>query len=166
MGADAPELTPRPSTSSRSLWTVGHKGNDLFGEPTRPGLSRPRPCASSPSLAYGVCFHDNDLIPIGTGPSEREQILADFRKALDETGMKVSMATTNLFADPVSRTAPSPRTIATFAASLPKTDLGAELGAPIYVFWGGREGVEADAAKPARAALERYREAVDFVAST
>src|SRR5258705_10198895 len=42
-------------------------------------------------------------------------------------------------------------------------DLGAELGAHIYVFWGGREGAEVDAAKDAREALKWYREALNFL---
>src|SRR5258705_3925817 len=42
-------------------------------------------------------------------------------------------------------------------------DLGAELGAHIYVFWGGREGAEVDAAKDAREALKWQREAMNFL---
>jgi xylose isomerase len=170
VGAAAPELTPRQDHKfTFGLWTVGHKGNDPFGEPTRPGLKPSETVRKLADLgAYGVCFHDNDLIPIGTAPSERDQILADFRKALDETGMKVSMATTNLFADPAFKDGAftsNNRDVRRFALqkTLRGIDLGAELGAPIYVFWGGREGVEADAAKPARDALERYREAIDFL---
>jgi xylose isomerase len=168
-GAEAPDLTPRPEHKfTFGLWTVGHKGNDPFGEPTRPGLDPSETVRKLADLgAYGVCFHDNDLIPLGTESGERERILSNFRKALDETGMKVSMATTNLFADPVFKDGAftsNNRDVRRYALqkTLRGIDLGAELGAPIYVFWGGREGVEADAAKPARAALERYREAVDF----
>ena len=117
--------------------------------------------------AYGVNFHDDDLVPLGSSPGEREAILKRFRHALDETGMKVPMATTNLFSQPVFKdgafTANDP-SVRRYA--VPKTldaiDLGAELGAEVYVMWGGREGVECDAAKDVRAALDRYEEAVDL----
>ena len=168
-GAAAPDLTPRPEHKfTFGLWTVGHKGNDPFGEPTRPGLDPSETVRRLADLgAYGVCFHDNDLIPLGTEPSERDRILAGFRQALEETGMKVSMATTNLFSDPVFKDGAftsNDRDVRRYALqkTLRGIELGAELGAPTYVFWGGREGVEADAAKPARDALDRYREALDF----
>jgi xylose isomerase len=168
-GAAAPDLTPRPEHRfTFGLWTVGHKGNDPFGEPTRPGLDPSETVRRLADLgAYGVCFHDNDLIPLGTEPSERDRILTGFRQALEETGMKVSMATTNLFTDPVFKDGAftsNDREVRRYALqkTLRGIELGAELGAPIYVFWGGREGVEADAAKPAADALERYREAIDF----
>jgi xylose isomerase len=115
--------------------------------------------------AYGVNFHDDDLVPYGSSPSEREIILKRFRQALDETGLKVPMATTNLFTrpvfkegafianDPVRRCA---------AKTLDAIDLGAELGAEVYVMWGGREGMEAEAAKDVRTALDRYAEAVNL----
>jgi xylose isomerase len=165
-----PDLTPAPEHKfTFGLWTVGHKGNDPFGVETRPGLNPPDSVRKLAELgAYGVCFHDDDLLPPEAGDSERERIKADFRRALDETGMKVSMATTNLFTHPVFKDGAftaNDREVRRYA--LQKTmraiDVGAELGAPVYVFWGGREGVEADAAKPARDALERFREAIDFL---
>jgi xylose isomerase len=164
------ELTPGPEHKfTFGLWTVGHKGNDPFGAETRPGLSPPDTVRKLAELgAYGVCFHDDDLLPPTAGDPERERIKADFRKALDETGMKVSMATTNLFSHPVFKDGAftaNDREVRRYALQkgMRAIDVGAELGAPIYVFWGGREGVEADAAKPARDALERYREAIDFL---
>ena len=165
-----PDLTPAPEHKfTFGLWTVGHKGNDPFGVETRPGLNPPDTVRKLAELgAYGVCFHDDDLLPPEADDSERERIKADFRRALDETGMKVSMATTNLFTHPVFKDGAftaNDREVRRYA--LQKTmraiDVGAELGAPVYVFWGGREGVEADAAKPARDALERFREAIDFL---
>ena len=117
--------------------------------------------------AYGVNFHDDDLVPPGRRPAEREAILKRFRQALDDTGMKVPMATTNLFSRPVFKegafTANDPE-VRRFAVrkTLDAIDLGAELGAEVYVMWGGREGVEADAAKDVRLALDRYKEAVDL----
>jgi xylose isomerase len=164
------DLTPSPQDKfTFGLWTVGHKGNDPFGVETRPGL---KPADSVRKLAelgaYGVCFHDDDLIPPGAEDSERERIKGEFKAALDETGMKVSMATTNLFTHPVFKDGAftsNDRDVRRYALQkvMRGIDLGAELGAPLYIFWGGREGVEADAAKPARDALERFREALDFL---
>jgi len=114
-----------------------------------------------------VCFHDNDLVPYGVSPTERQTILKRFRHALEETGLKVPMSTTNLFWRPVFKegafTANDPD-IRRFAVkkTCEAMDLGAELGAEVHVVWGGREGVEADAAKDVRAALDRYKEAIDL----
>ena len=134
--AEGVDLTPRPEHKfTFGLWTVGHKGNDPFGEPTRPGLTPPETVRRLSELgAYGVCFHDNDLIPIGTSPADRDRIVSDFRKALDETGMAVSMATTNLFTDPAFKDGAftsNDREVRRFALqkTLRGIDLGAELGA-------------------------------------
>jgi xylose isomerase len=162
-------LTPRPEHHfTFGLWTVGNPGRDPFGHDVRPPLD---PVDSVHRLAdlgaYGVNFHDDDLVPFGSTPSDREAILKRFRTALDETGMKVPMATTNLFSRPVFKegafTANDPD-VRRFAVrkTLDAIDLGAELGAGVYVMWGGREGVEADAAKDARLALDRFKEAVDL----
>src|SRR5436190_315098 len=162
-------LTPRPEHKfTFGLWTVGNPGRDPFGHEVRPPLD---PVESVHRLAelgaYGVNFHDDDLVPPGSTTSEREAIVKRFRQALDDTGMKVPMATTNLFSRPVFKegafTANDPD-VRRFAVrkTLDAIDLGAELGAQVYVMWGGREGVEADAAKDIRAALERYKEAVDL----
>jgi xylose isomerase len=164
------DLAPRPQDKfTFGLWTVGHKGNDPFGVPTRPGVAPVDMVRKLAELgAYGVCFHDDDLLPPGTDDTERERIKEDFRAALDQTGMKVSMATTNLFTHPVFKDGAftsNDRDVRRYALQkvMRGMDLGAELGAPLYIFWGGREGVEADAAKPARDALERFREALDFL---
>jgi xylose isomerase len=164
------DLTPGPEHRfTFGLWTVGHRGNDPFGAETRPRLEPTETVRRLAELgAYGVCFHDDDLLPPGADDGERERIKSDFRKALDETGMTVSMATTNLFTHPVFKDGAftaNDRAVRRYALQkvVRAIDVGAELGAPIYVFWGGREGVEADAAKPARDALERYREAIDFL---
>jgi xylose isomerase len=151
------------------LWTVGNRGRDPFGEPVRGALSPVQIVhLLAEAGAYGVNFHDNDLVPIDATPAQRDQIVKDFKKALDETGLVVPMATTNLFSDPVFKdgafTANDPQ-VRAFA--LQKTiraiDLGAELGAKVYVFWGGREGVETDAAKDPLAAGKRFREAINFL---
>jgi xylose isomerase len=163
-------LIPEPEHKfTFGLWTVGHRGQDPFGAETRPGLAPTETVRKLAELgAYGVCFHDDDLLPPTADDGERERIKRDFKQALDETGMKVSMATTNLFTHPVFKDGAftaNDREVRRYALSkvMRAIDVGAELGAPIYVFWGGREGVEADAAKPARDALERYREAIDFL---
>jgi xylose isomerase len=118
--------------------------------------------------AYGVNFHDNDLVPIDATPSERDRIVRDFKSALDETGLVVPMATTNLFSDPIFKDGAFTSNDSTVRAyALQKTmnaiDLGVELGAGIYVFWGGREGTETDAAKDPITSIKRTREALDFL---
>jgi xylose isomerase len=150
------------------LWTVGNRGRDPFGNETRPSLD---PVDAVQHLAeigaYGVSFHDDDLVPPGSTVAEREQILKRFRRALDGTGLKVPMATTNLFSNPVFKDGaftandPAVRRWA-IAKTLDAVDLGVELGASVYVMWGGREGSECDAAKDIRLALDRYKEAVDI----
>ena len=168
--SDDSALVPRPEHRfTFGLWTVGHRGNDPFGDPTRPGFDPPESVRRLADLgAHGVCFHDNDLIPLDATEDEARQAKERFRQALDETGMQVTMATSNLFFHPAFKDGAftaNDREVRRFAMqkTLRAIDLGLELGAPTFVFWGGREGVEADAAKPAYDALERYREAVDFL---
>src|SRR5512142_2966125 len=151
------------------LWTVGNVGRDPFGEPVRPPLS---PVEAVHLLAevgaYGVNFHDNDLVPIDASPADRDRIVRDFKAALAETGLVVPMATTNLFSDPVFKdgafTSNDPKVRAyALQKTLKAIDLGVELGAKVYVFWGGREGTETDAAKDPITAIKRSREAMDFL---
>ena len=151
------------------LWTVGNPGRDPFGEPTRP----PRdPVQSVHKLAeigaWGVSLHDDDLIPYGTGAADRERIIERFAKALADTGLGVGMATTNLFTHPAFKdgafTSGDRRVRrAAIGKAMTAIDLGARLGAEVYVFWGGREGTEVGTAKDPRDALERYREAIDVL---
>jgi xylose isomerase len=150
------------------LWTVGNRGRDPFGHETRPALDPVDAVHRLSDLgAYGVSFHDDDLVPPGSTAAAREEILKRFRRALDATGMKVPMATTNLFSNAVFKEGaftandPAVRRYA-IAKTLDAIDLGAELGANVYVMWGGREGTESDAAKDVRGALDRYKEAVDI----
>jgi xylose isomerase len=151
------------------LWTVGNIGRDPFGEPVRPVLSPVELVHLLADVgAYGVNFHDNDLVPIDASVSERDRIVRDFRNALDETGLTVPMATTNLFTDPIFKDgAFTSNDAAVRAYALQKTmrsmDLGVECGAGIYVFWGGREGTESDATKSPLDALKRMREAINFL---
>lgn len=151
------------------LWTVGNPGRDPFGEPVRGPVD---PIATVRLLAelgaYGVNLHDEDLVPRGTSATERDRIVHRFRATLDETGMKVPMATTNLFSDPAFRdgafTSPDARVRAyALQKTMRSIDLGVELGASTYVFWGGREGVETNAAKDPRTALGWYRDALDYL---
>jgi xylose isomerase len=152
------------------LWTVGNPGRDPFGGPTREPLD---PADSVRKLAelgaWGVSLHDDDLVPWGTSPAERDRIVARFRAALDETGLGVGMATTNLFGHPAFKDGAftsNDRGVrrAALGKAMRSIDLGAELGAEVYVFWGGREGTEAAVAKDPRDALDRYREAIDVLA--
>ena len=151
------------------LWTVGNPGGDAFGEPVRPRLSPAEIVYLLGEVgAYGVNFHDNDLVPIDATPAERQAILRAFQKALADTGLVVPMATTNLFGDPVFKDGAFTANDARVRAyALHKTmhaiDLGVELGAGVYVFWGGREGIETDAAKDPVEAIKRFREALNFL---
>jgi xylose isomerase len=152
------------------LWTVGWRAVDPFGDATRPALD---PVESVHRLAelgaYGVTFHDDDLIPFGSETAERDRHIARFKAALEETGLVVPMATTNLFTHPVFRDGAltsNDRSVRRFAMRkvMRNMDLAAELGASTYVLWGGREGSETDAAKDVAAALDRYREGIDTLA--
>jgi xylose isomerase len=170
-----PSPEPRglqPSPSDRftfGLWTVGNRGRDPFGEPVRPPLD---PTTSVHKLAelgaYGINLHDNDLVPIDATPADRDRIVRDFRRALEATGLRVPMATTNLFTDPAFRDGaftshdPDVRAYA-LQKTMRAMDLGVELGATTYVFWGGREGAETDAGSDPVRAIARFRYAIDFL---
>jgi len=151
------------------LWTVGNRGRDPFGEPVRAALSPVQLVHVLAEVgAYGVNFHDNDLVPIDATPAERNQIVAEFKRALKDTGLVVPMATTNLFSDPAFKdgafTANDPKVRAyALQKTMQAIDLGVEFGAKVYVFWGGREGVETDAAKNPLVAGRRFREALNFL---
>lgn len=154
---------------SFGLWTVGWQARDPFGDATRPALD---PIEAVHKLAevgaYGITFHDDDLVPFGTDAATRDGIIAGFKKALDETGLIVPMVTTNLFTHPVFKDGgftSNDRSVRRYALRkvLRQMDLGAELGAQTLVLWGGREGAEYDSAKDVRAALDRYREALNLL---
>jgi len=160
----------RADRFSFGLWTVGHPGMDPFGDPVRPWLDPVETVHRLSDLgAYGVTFHDDDLLPPGSdgSPTDRAKALDRFRRALDETGVVVPMATTNLFRHPVFREGaftandPAVRRHA-IRKTLDNIDVAAEVGAKVYVCWGGREGCESDT-KDVRAALDRYKEAIDLL---
>lgn len=163
--------TPTPADKfTFGLWTVGNTGRDPFGEPTRPSLSPAEIVYMLGEVGgvHGVNFHDNDLIPIDATEAEANQIKKDFRKALQKTGLKVPMATTNLFTDPIFKDGAFTSNDADVRAyAVQKTmramELGAEFGAKVYVFWGGREGAETDVAKDPVLAIQRSREAMNFL---
>jgi xylose isomerase len=159
----------RADKFSFGLWTVGNSGRDTFGEATRARLDPNDSVRHLAALgAFGISMHDDDLVPYDAIPSERDRIVSGLSKTLDETGMVVSMATTNLFNHPVFKDGAftsNDRAVRRYAIAktMRAIDIGAELGAPIYVFWGGREGVEVMASKQPSDALDRYREAIDFL---
>lgn len=161
---------PKPEDKfTFGLWTVGNRGRDPFGSEVRETKSPAELVHLLAEVgAYGVNFHDNDLIPIDATHAEAESIKRSFRQALQETGLVVPMATTNLFFDPVFKdgafTSNDPRVR---AYALQKTmraiDLGVEFGAKVYVFWGGREGIESDSCKSTVEAIRQNREAINFL---
>ncbi|HEX7497057.1 MAG TPA: xylose isomerase [Candidatus Limnocylindrales bacterium] len=163
-------LKPTPTDKfSFGLWTVGNPGRDQFGDATRGRLDPNEMLRRLSELgAFGVSMHDDDLVPPASSPAERDQIVGRFKATLAETGMVVSMATTNLFGHPVFKDGAftsNDRAVRRYAIAktMRAIDLGADLGAPVYVFWGGREGVEVMASKRPADALDRYREAIDFL---
>jgi xylose isomerase len=172
------DFTPQKSDKfTFGLWTVGNVGRDPFGGPVRATRS-PAGLAFHPTVivqrlaelgAYGINLHDNDLVPIDATAAERDQIVTEFKQALADHGMKVPMATTNLFSDPIFKdgafTSNDPKVRAyAVQKTMRAMDLGAELGAGVYVFWGGREGTETDAAKDPRDSMQRFRECLNFLA--
>ena len=162
--------TPRPADHfTFGLWTVGNVGRDPFGDPVRQPITPTRIVEKLAELgAYGVNLHDDDLVPRNASPAERDRLVRDFKRTLSDTGMLVPMATTNLFGDPVFRDgAFTSNDAAVRRYALQKTmrsiDLGVELGAETYVFWGGREGVETNAAKDGQEAIKWFRDAINFL---
>jgi len=161
---------PRPDHRfSFGIWTVGWQGVDVFGKAVRPPMPADRAVRKLAEIgAYGVNFHDNDVFPFEAPPAERDRLIAAFRKALDETGVVVTTATTNLFFHPMFKDGAftaNDRDVRRFALAkvMRNIDLAAELGAQTYVCWGGREGAESGAAKDVRVALDRYKEAFDVL---
>jgi len=164
----------RDDKFSFGLWTVGWTAGDPFGAPTRPDLDPVEAVHRLSDLgAYGITFHDDDLVPFETGLRDaagRDAIIKRFRGALDETGLAVPMVTTNLFSHPLFKEGAftaNDRDVRRFSIrkAMRQLELGVELGAKTFVMWGGREGSEVDAAKDVAAALDRYREAVNLMTS-
>ena len=161
-----------PSPEDRisfGLWTVGWQGVDVFGTAVRPPMPAERAVHKLAELgAYGVNFHDNDVFDFAAGEAERDERIAAFRKALAETGLVVTTATTNLFGHPMFKDGAftaNERDVRRFALAkvMRNLDLAAELGARTYIFWGGREGAESGAAKDIGTALDRYAEGLNVL---
>lgn len=164
------DYLPKPEDKfTFGLWTVGNRGRDPFGDAVRASMSPVQLVELLAEVgAYGVNFHDNDLVPIDAAASERDRIVKDFQKACDDNNIKVPMATVNLFYEPVFRdgafTANDSRVRAyAVQKTMRAMDLGAEFGAEIFVLWGGREGVETDACRQTTDAIKRFREALNFL---
>jgi xylose isomerase len=173
MATQAKDLA-KPGPADRfsfGLWTVGWQARDPFGDATRAPLDPIEAVHKLTELgAWGMTFHDDDLVPFGAGAAERDKQIARFKAALKETGLVIPMITTNLFTHPVFKDGgftSNDRSVRRYALRkvLRNIDLAAELGASTYVFWGGREGAEYDGAKDIQAALDRYREGIDMLAS-
>ena len=165
---------PAPTPADKftfGLWTVGWQARDTFGDATRAPLDPVEAVNRLAELgAYGVTFHDDDLIPPGSDVAARDAVISRFKVALDSTGMKVPMMTTNTFSHPVFKDGAltsNDRDVRRYGIRkvMRNLDLAAELGAHTYVFWGGREGAEVDSAKDLAASLDRYKEGLDFLCS-
>jgi xylose isomerase len=161
-----------PKKSDRftfGMWTVGNVGKDPFGDPVRRPIPATRMVKKLSELgAWGVNFHDNDLVPIDTSLHKRNQIVRDFKKALKDYDMVVPMATTNTFSHPVFKdggfTSNDPKVRAYGLQKIMRAiDLGAEVGAKIYVFWGGREGAEVNVSKDPVEAVKRFRDGLNYL---
>jgi xylose isomerase len=166
----ADRFVPTPEDRfSFGIWTVGWQGVDVFGGPTRPYMPAERAVTKLAELgAYGVNFHDNDVFDFGVSDAERDERIGAFRKALEQTGLVVTTATTNLFSHPVFKDGgftSNDRDVRRFALAkvMRNLDLAASLGARVYICWGGRDGAESGAAKDIRAALDRLKEAFDVL---
>ena len=163
-------FAPRPAHQfSFGLWTIGNRGRDPFGDPVRPRLSPGEIVALLGEVgAWGVNLHDNDLVPIDATPSERDRLVRDFRRTSEQHGLVVPMVTTNLFTDPAFKDGaftandPAVRALAVQKA-MSAMDLGTQLGAKILVMWGGREGTDTDGCRRPDVAIQRLREAVNFL---
>ena len=168
MTADAYVPTPADRFSF-GIWTVGWQGVDVFGPAVRPPMPADRAVRKLAKLgAYGVNFHDNDVFDFGAAGAERDKRIADFRRALADTGLVVTTATTNLFSHPMFKEGAftaNDRDVRRFALAkvMRNLDLAADLSAGVYVCWGGREGAESGASKDVRSALDRYKEAMDVL---
>jgi len=159
----------REDRFSFGIWTVGWQGVDVFGGAVRPPMAADRAVRKLAELgAYGVNFHDNDVFDFEASATQRDERISAFRKALEETGLVVTTATTNLFSHPMFKDGAftaNEREVRRFALAkvMRNLDLAAELGAQVYVFWGGREGAESGAAKDIRVALDRYAEGMNLL---
>lgn len=164
------QYRPKPEHKfTFGLWTLGNRGRDPFGDAVRATFGPNDIVATLGEIgAWGVNLHDNDLVPIDATPADRNKIVREFKKACADAGVVVPMATVNLFYHPIFRdgafTSNDPEVRAyAVQKTLRAMDLGAELGAKVFVLWGGREGAETDACRRADEAVKRLREAVNYL---
>jgi len=156
---------------SFGLWTVNWPAGDQFGSATRAMMDPVYVVGKLAEIgAWGITFHDDDLVPFGTPAAERDAIIRSFRSALDSEGIVCEMVTTNTFSHPLFKDGAftsNDRRVRRYglAKVLRNVDLAAELGASTFVMWGGREGAEYDTSKDYHAALDRYAEGIDTVAA-
>ncbi len=164
--------TYKPAKSDKfafGLWTVMNRGADPFGAPTRKPLDPLEAIRRLGEMGvYGYEFHDNDIIPIGTPAAQRDKLIKRAKQIGDSVGIRATMATCNMFSHPVFKDGAFTSNSAKVRAyalqkAMNAIDVGAELGAKVFVFWGGREGTEVDSSKDPAVALKRYREAIDFL---
>ncbi|MCX8037353.1 MAG: xylose isomerase [Candidatus Sumerlaeia bacterium] len=164
--------TYKPAKSDKfafGLWTVMNRGADPFGAPTRKPLDPLEAIRRLGEMGvYGYEFHDNDIIPIGTPASQRDKLIKRAKQIGDSVGIRATMATCNMFSHPVFKDGAFTSNNAKVRAyalqkAMNAIDVGAELGAKVFVFWGGREGTEVDSSKDPAVALKRYREAIDYL---
>jgi len=165
-------MAPTPTKADKfsfGLWTLGWTAQDPFGPATRPALDNPAAIRKLGELGvWGITFHDDDVFAFGSSDAERQKHIDNLKAACADSDVVVEMVTTNLFSHPVFKDGgftSNDRGVRRFALRkvLRNIDLAAELGAKTFVMWGGREGAEYDSAKDINAALERYREAVNFL---
>lgn len=97
------------------------------------------------------CFHDRDIAPEGDTLQETNKnldvIVAMIKDNMKTTGRKLLWNTANMFSNPRfvhgAATTSNAEVYAYAAAQVKKQlEVGLELGAESYVFWGGREGYE------------------------
>jgi xylose isomerase len=152
------------------LWCTAFAGREVFGTEVRPRLD---PIHNIRQLAklgvWGFNFHDDDLVPFGSSAAETDRILREAKQVMDGEGIVNSMVTCNMFEQPVFKdgalTSNDPR-VRAYARQkgMRAIDMGAALGATVYVMWGGREGLEVEASRNPIEALKWYREGVEFLA--
>jgi len=151
------------------IWCVMNRGRDPFGPETRPALSGIEAIRGlGEHGVYGFEYHDDDLWPLDAAPAAKRRAIAAARRAMKATGIKCTAATTNLFSHPVFKdgafTSHDPKVRAyAVQKAMSNIDVAADLGAEVYIFWGGREGTDVDIAKDPIEALKRFREAVNFL---
>ncbi len=164
------QYDPKPEHKfSFGLWTVGNRGRDPFGDAVRESIGTTALVDLLGEVgAWGVNLHDNDLVPIDATPAQRDQIVREFKKVCQRNGIVVPMATVSLFFHPVFRdgalTANDPEVRGyALQKTLRAMDLGAELGAKIFVLWAGRDGAETDGCRRADVAVKRMRDAINYL---